>query len=169
LIAIHCGRLVLAETPISVCELLERRVELNGRLVTVRGEVRSGPHGGWLTASSDCRYQLASKASPWPNYIWIMFPLNQTPYEEFHASFKVDFKSVRRAENKVRKLGFNDETDQLIETYVGRFVTYPDLESRVNPPSLGGSKLGFGPVGLDAPAQLIIKSVADVEVLRVKR
>lgn len=151
--------------PLSVCELIARRIEYNGRLVTVRDEKKPGGHGPFLIASSDCRYKLVTRGVEWPNVIHLTYPENRSRIEEDHADFQVDWKSIRRAEDVERRSGFNRETDHIFETYVGRFVTYPDLENRVNPVRLGGSKLGFGPVGLDAPAQLLIKSIENVVVV----
>ena len=42
--------------PLSVCELIARRIEYNGRLVTVRDETKPGGHGAFLIASSRVHY-----------------------------------------------------------------------------------------------------------------
>src|SRR6266851_8484114 len=118
--------------PLSVCELVAHRSEYNGRLVTVRGEAKSGAHGGWLTASSECQYQLVTRGITWPNDIYLAYPDNRSRIEENHANFEIDWKSIQKAEEAVRRSGFNRQTDHIIETYVGRFVTYVDLENRVN-------------------------------------
>ena len=47
-------------------------------------------------------------------------------------------------------------------TYVGFFITYSDLEKRVSPDIPRAPRLGFGPAGLGAPAQLVIKTIKDV-------
>jgi len=153
---------------VSFCELLEHRVEYNGLIVKVRGEVKAGGHGPSLTAPSTCDYRLVTRAVTWPNVIFLTYPNNQSPVPEDHAGFRVDWKSIRSAEQSVRLSNFDLNTDHLFETYVGRFVTHPDLGSRVNPPSLGGTRLGFGPIGLDAPAQLVIESVSEVSIVHGK-
>jgi hypothetical protein len=150
--------------PLSVCEVIAHRAEYNGLLVTVRGELRGGPHGGWLAPDSDCAYKLITRGVEWPNVIFMTYPLNQSKDADYHADFKVDWPAIERAEAQVTRARFNADVDRLIETYVGRFVTYPDLENRVSPSVPGARRLGFGPVGLDAPAQLVVKTVGDVVV-----
>jgi hypothetical protein len=113
---------------------------------------------------------LVTRGVTWPNDIFLAYPNNRSQIDEFHASFQVDWRSVQKAEGIVKQSGYNPDTDHVIETYVGRFVTYLDLESRGNPASLGGSLgFGFGPIGLDAPAQLLVKSVKDVVVVPGKK
>jgi len=68
--------------PLSVCEVLERRAELMGRfetvegesktvpmreLVSVRGEVKSGPHGSYLIAAPTCTFKLRITGTTWPS------------------------------------------------------------------------------------------------------
>jgi len=101
----------------------------------------------------------------WPKQIFLTYPLNQAPDVAYHADFKVDWAAIKRAEARVKRTKFNLDADQLIETYTGRFVTYPDLENRVNPTLRDARRLGFGPAGLDAPAQLVVKSIHDVVVV----
>jgi hypothetical protein len=155
--------------PMSVCELIAHRVEYNGRVVMVRGEVKQGPHGAWMASLSDCQYKLITEGISWPNEIFLAYPNSRSPLEEFHANFEVDWKSVRRAENQLKHSEYDPAIDHVVETYVGRFVTYLNLENRVNSPTLGGNRFGFGPKGLDAPAQLLIKSIKEVTVIPGKR
>jgi hypothetical protein len=151
--------------PLSVCELITRRSDYAGRMVVVRGEVKAGGHGQYLTASA-CEHRLATKGVVWPNIIYLTFPDNRSKEETFHADFQVDWRSVRLAEAQERRAAFNSDTDQLLETLTGLFVTYRNLEERVTP---GVLRLGFGPVGLEAPAQLLIKSIRDVVVVHPAR
>jgi hypothetical protein len=115
-------------------------------------------------ASSECMYRLVTRGITWPNVIFLEYPNNRSPYDEDHADFQVDWKSIRKAEDAVGR-GLNTDRDKVIQTYVGRFVTYLDLEKRVNPGVAPEFMLGFGPVGLNAPAKFLIKSVLDVEVV----
>ena len=151
--------------PLSVCELIAHRIEYNGQLVTVRGEVKAGPHGGWLAPDSSCQYKLVTRGVEWPNLIFLTYPLKQSKDPDDHADFKVDWPAIKQADSRIMRAGFNADMDRLIETYVGKFVTYKDLENRVNPGIPGARRLGFGPVGLDAPAQLLVKTVRDVLVV----
>jgi hypothetical protein len=152
--------------PLSICELVSRRAELAGRMVTVRGEVKAGGHGPYLIAPPSCGYRLITRGVAWPNVVYLAYPDNGSRIESYHADFQVDWRSVARAEEEEKHQGFNPASDRIFKTFTGLLVTYSDLENRVTPGAPGGPKLGFGPVGLDAPAQLLIKSVGDVVVRR---
>ena len=151
-------------TPLSVCELIAHRAEYNGRMVSVRGVVAGGEHGIWLEASRECSYQLVTRGVVWPNVINLVHPLNRSRDVYSHAPFKLDWKAVQRADADALAAGYRAGVDVMVETIVGLFVTFPDLEKRVNPGIPGAFPLGFGPVGLSAPAQLVIKTVKDVSV-----
>jgi hypothetical protein len=150
---------------LSPCELIEHRTEYNGRIVTVQGEVGGGGHGAWLVASSGCHYKLITQGVEWPNAIYLNYPTNQSRNEANYANFRVDWKAIQRADERVRHSGFNPDRDRVIITYVGRFVTYLDLDKRVSLGVPGALRLGFGPVGLGAPAQLLIKTIRDVSIV----
>ena len=154
-------------SPLSVCEVVAHRIERNGEFVAVKGEVKSGPHGSWLQASSDCQYKLITKGIEWPNAIYLTYRSDNPNMDIEHQQFSVDWTAIDRSEEKIRRLGFNPKTDRLIMTYIGMFLTYPDLENRVSPNVPGALRLGFGPAGLEAPAELLIKSVAEVRVERM--
>jgi hypothetical protein len=81
----------------------------------------------------------------------------------------VDWISVRRAEAEQRRQGCCSSSDQLLETFTGLLVSYDELELRASPAAPIVKRPGFGPVGLDAPAKLLIKSIADVVVTRKPR
>lgn len=132
-------------------------------MVAIRGDVKIGGHGPWLAASSDCQYKLITKGVEWPNWIYLTYPSNESPDQLSHANFTVDLKTMSDAQEKVKRARFNRDTDRLVETYIGLFVTDPDL--KVNPGAPTRRRLGFGPVGMDAPAQLLIKRVKDVVVI----
>jgi hypothetical protein len=182
----------LREKPLSVCEVLERRAELMGRfetqagdsktvpgrgLVSVRGEVKSGPHGSYLAAAPTCTFKLRITGTTWPsgfttpgaaypNIIWLDYPVNTSRFESSHAPFEVDWVSVRRAEGQARRQGCCSVSDQLFETFTGLLVSYDKFEMQASPAAPIVKRRGFGPAGLDAPAELLIKSVADVVVIR---
>lgn len=136
-----------------------------GRIVTVRGEVKAGGHGAYLIAAPTCKFKLMTGTMPWPNVIFLEYPINTSRFESFHAPFEVDWISVRRAEGQALRQGYKSASDQLVETFTGLLVSYDKLEAGTTP--IGPIKRpGFGPAGLDAPAKLLIKSVADVVVIR---
>jgi hypothetical protein len=152
-------------TPLSVCELVAKRMEYNGRMVAVRGEERGGSHGAWLVGCSECQDRLVTRGVEWPNVIFLTYPDNESRNKANHADFRVDWRSIEAARKVVARSALNLSTDRIIQTYLGRFVAYPDLDNRVSPGVPGALRLGFGPVGLEAPAQLLIKRVRDVVVL----
>jgi hypothetical protein len=154
------------ESPLSICEVIAKRTEYNGRLIAIRGEISGGGHGAWLVPSSACEYKLVTKGVEWPIAIFLDYPNNKSPHEDRHAPFRVDWRMIQKAEETVQHAGFNPNTDRVIQTYVGLFVTYPDLEARISPGVPGALRLGFGPVGLGAPAELLIKTVSDATVVR---
>jgi hypothetical protein len=154
------------QKPLSVCEILQQRVDLMGRIVSVRGEVKAGGHGAYLIAAPACTFKLTTAGVTWPNFIYLEYPANKSPFESSHAPFEVDWISVRRAERQALRQGYNSATDQLFETFTGLLVSFDKLDDRASPAAPMLKRPGFGPAGLDAPAQLLIKSVADVVVVR---
>ena len=184
------------QKPLSVCEVLQQRVELAGRfetlrgeyqtapverIISVRGEVKAGGHGEYLVAKPSCTFKLTTTPTTWPNglttpgaiwpnFIWLEYANNKSGDESTRAPFEVDWASVRRTERQALSQGYNPATDQLFETFTGLLVSFDRLEL---PPASPGAPIlkrpGFGPSGLDAPAKLLIKSKADVVVIRNAR
>jgi hypothetical protein len=153
-------------SPVSVCDLVAKRTEYNGRIISVRGQVMPGGHGPYLAAWATCSYQLVTRGVAWPNIISLVYPSNDSRDVTAHAPFALDRKATRAADDYLLKSGFRAEVDVEVATYVGLFVTYSDLDNRVNPGLPGALRLGFGPAGLGAPGQLVIKTVKDVSVTR---
>lgn len=157
------------DKPLSVCELLSKRLQYSGKMVVVRGEVKPGGHGPYLIASADCGVALVTKGVTWPNVVNLAYPDNRSKLVEYHADFEMDWRSVEKAESEEKRQRFNPETDRIFKTFSGLFETFSDLENRVTPELPNAPKRGFGPLGLDAPAQLLIKNVRDVVVVREPR
>lgn len=151
--------------PLSVCEALAKRTDFQRRMIKVRGEVRSGGHGAYLVPSAICSDKVVTRGVEWPNVIFLTYPNNASPSETDHASFRIDWRTIRKTQNAIRRAPFNPDTDRIIETYTGLFETYLDLEKRVSPGVPGALRLGFGPVGLGAPAQLLIQAATDAAVV----
>jgi hypothetical protein len=101
--------------------------------------------------------------------IALAYPNNQSPNPDDHASFSVDWAAIARDKKDLRRAAFNPDSDRLYRTYVGLFVTDPELENRVNPGVRDFERLGFGPLGLGAPAELLIKEVMDPVVVHPPR
>ena len=167
LIAITAGVLPANEVaPLSVCEAIANRVELHGKVVEIRGRVEGGAHGISLLPSAPCPQQLVTRGVAWPNVVNLTFPDKHSPDPDDHAPFEPELQSFQAAEAAALKSGYRAGIGIEIATYTGLFVTYRDLEKRVNPGRLGMLRLGFGPAGTEAPVQLLMKSVKDVSVIR---
>ncbi len=139
-----------------------------------------GGHGPYLIAAPSCTFKLTTTSTTWPNglttpgaswpnVIWLEYPINTSRFEGSHAPFEADWISVRRAEAQERRQRYNSVSDQLFETFTGLLVSYDELELRASPAAPMLKRPGFGPVGLDAPAKLLIKSITDAVVIRKPR
>ena len=157
---------VKPKEPHSVCELIRKREQYSGRMVSVRGKVSGGWHGEWLETPQGCDYRLVTNGVVWPNVMFMAYPNNKSPILSDHATFEVDWKSIRALEERVQRREFRPGKDYVIATYEGLFLTFPDLESRVSPGVPGAHRLGFGPDGLGAPAQILIRSVRNAVIVR---
>jgi hypothetical protein len=153
-------------SPLSVCEVIAKRIEYDRQILEVRGNVTAGGHGIYLEPSSKCSHELVTKGVVWPNIVNLIFPNNRSPLVDQHAPFELDQQALHAAETYAARVGYRPEVDVKVATYVGLFVTYPDLDSRVSPGVPGALRLGFGPAGLGAPAQLVIRTVKDVSIIR---
>jgi len=180
------------QRPLSVCEVLQRRVELTGRfetlrggyktapverIISVRGEVKAGGHGEYLIAEPSCTFKVTTPGMTWPNglttrwtypnVIYLEYANNKSGHESTRAPFEVDWVSVRQTERQALRQRYDPASDQLLETFTGLLVSYDELElPRASPGAPILKRPGFGPIGLDAPAKLLIKSEADVVVIR---
>jgi len=153
-------------THLSVCEAISNRSAYSGRVVEVRGIVMAGGHGIYLAPSGNCEYKLVTRGVVWPNIINLVFPNNRSPDVYAHAPFEYDRQVIDDADRRVLKMGYRAGLDTETATYEGLFVTYNDLEKRVSPGVPNAFRIGFGPVGLGAPAQLVIKTIKDVSVVK---
>jgi len=154
-----------AASPMSVCELVMHRLEYNGKIVTVRGEVKASQHGIWL--ESECASSLVTKGVTWPNAVFLRYPSTKSRIEADRADFSIDWGAEEKITAQIDRLGFDPTSDQLFETVTGLFRTYPDLQDRVSPNIQIAPRGGFGPDGY-FPAQLIIKTRLAPEVIHGK-
>ncbi len=152
---------------LTACDALTNRLHYNGQLVAIRGEVRAGGHGPYMIPEGACSYELITGGVAWPNKINLTYPNNRSPIETDHAPFSLDTRALRKADEYLERMGFRPGIDTEIATYVGLFVTYPDLDNRVSIGVPGAWRHGFGPAGMGAPAQLVIKTVEDVTIIKV--
>lgn len=150
--------------PVSVCELMAHRAELDRHVVLVRGAIGGGGHGTWLVASPTCTHRLTTRGVTWPNIVFLTLPNNQSKDPAFHADFAPDMRAIERANRDAVRAGYNGKDNHMVATYEGLLVTYLDLAERVSPGVPGALRLGFGPL-VGAPAQLLIRTVKDVTVV----
>ncbi len=150
---------------LSVCNLIAQRDKYDGKVVTVRGELKSGTEGSWLINATECDSRLVTKGVVWPNIVHLAYPNNRSSNPMDQADFAIDWGAEKRIGAWVLRSGFNPDRDHLIETFVGLFRTYPDLENRVSPNMQDGVRAGFGHLGA-APMQLLIKTRKDPSVVR---
>lgn len=121
----------------------------------------------WSRMQPD-QYRLVTAGVKWPNIIYLTYPNNRSRDPSDRAPFSLDWTAVRREGDMLKRVSFRVDVDKEIATYEGLLVTYRDLERRVSPGIPGALRLGFGPTGLGAPCQLIIRTVSDVVVLKGK-
>ncbi|MGB7763197.1 MAG: hypothetical protein WBL61_25405 [Bryobacteraceae bacterium] len=155
------------QSAMSVCEVIARRMEFSGRMVTVRG-VEVVVEGGALYADRDCTYKLVTRGVVWPNVINLAYPNNsQSMDPNTHAPFEADWASIERSEAAALRAGYKLEDDLKVATYVGLLLTYDndELGRRSNAGLRVPFLLGFGQAGFGAPAQLVIRSERDVVIL----
>jgi hypothetical protein len=138
--------LVKAQKSLSVCELLDRRIELNGQIVTVRGELHGGYHGISLVPH-DCKTKVITEGYEWPEAVCLRNTLGASRPDELQGEF------------------WNRQADRsFVVTVAGRFETkehFPIL------PSVRGDTVRAGFCHLNtAVAQLAYSKIYDLEILQ---
>jgi len=139
----------------TACEVLQDLDALNKKVVIVRDVVVSGPHGSFL--SGTCTSHIVKKGFEWPDIIWLKNP------RDSKGPFEADKKAHDQVRKEIVRLRLRPK-DRLILTYVGTLET-KDLAKSVEIRAGRLVPFGFGPDS-DAPAQLIVKTVMDPQVLR---
>ncbi len=86
------------QKPLSVCEVLQQRVELTGRfetlsgeyktapverIISVRGEVKPGGHGPYLIAEPSCTFKVTTRDFTYPNGVTIHWTFRNVIYLEY--------------------------------------------------------------------------------------
>src|ERR1700722_7071133 len=143
--------------PLTVCDVLSKSLDYDGKLITIRGTMAGADEGAWLTGK-DCPGALVTFTYTWPSVIWLEIPNSDRTY--LHpVDFQYVFESELRQDNAYRGLGPRVDPDCFAWTYTGLFETRKDWSKAYVTYPNGTSKfLGFGHLG-EAPAQLILKSV----------
>ena len=146
---------------VTVCDILSKPLQFNGRMVTIRSRVEGTDEGGWLTGN-DCPGALVTDQHTWPSEIALVAwaGLHHPPVD-----FGFDADSERRANARYKELRTRAPDRCIVWTYTGLFETRTNWSESIAVYADGTSKLiGFGHGG-EAPGQLIIKSVDDVSII----
>lgn len=142
----------------SVCEVMKNLKVFGGKSIAVRGVI-IGAEGSFLMGR--CPTHITVKGFTWPDLIWLTFPENS----ERHR-FAPDITAHEKVQNEIKRL-HPRKSDQIILTYVG-VLEVEDLVKNVQMSRTGRMvSFGFGPDN-DAPAQLLVQTVRDPCVLRLK-
>jgi len=145
---------------VSVCDALLNRAKYQGQMVSIRGLVVGTMEGAWLVGE-DCG-PFVAKGYPWSAIIWL--ESGSSGYREERLPFAYDYAAAARVEKQVRKLTHGQRSVPLIVTYAGLFESLSDLGEPVTVYPNGYIRaLGFGHDGV-APAQLLVKTMADPEI-----
>jgi hypothetical protein len=147
---------------LSVCEVLQQRIELSGRFETISGGCKTAAFK--LTTPGTTGPNGFTIRWTWPNFISLEYAENKSGDESARAPFEVDWLSIRQTERQAKRQRYYPASDRLFETFTGLLVTFDRLDLPAASPGAPILKRpGFGP---DAPAKLLIKSEADVVVIR---
>jgi len=155
-----------AEPPIptfTVCEILSRRMEYDGKLVRIRARLGATDEGVWFEGD-DCPGILTIDGHVWPSMISLEVASSEMgEYTHDHpVNFASDYGSEQKLRPKLRRIGRKVPEECVIWTYTGLFETrdiYPKVTYAKAPPKY----IGFGHLGA-APAQLIFMTADDVNV-----
>jgi len=147
-----------AERIYTVCEVLSRPGQFNGKLLKVRGIVEGGMEGSWLK-SDECPERFYVGGNSLPNAVSLSY---QSEYGIAPPRNTVHIELVQRQiQGKVRK------TNVLIMTYTGIFETRTAW--KVVTSGTGENHLwGFGHLNA-FPAQLVVTDIDDPQVVVKKR
>ncbi len=149
----------------SVCELLKRPSQHNGKVVSVRGVYSSGNEGLYLRGEN-CQTVLETKGVRWPYAIWI-----ELAREEFQRR-ELDYAHLSKTEEEISAAifrarfahGFDKNVARVRITYTGLFETRASFDDQIGKPS---DQLpvepGFGHLN-GAPGQLFVDHVTDIVV-----
>ncbi len=147
---------------ISVCDVIKDPLRYNGKMVAVRGYLAQTDEGAWL-AEDDCPEPLkAVSGFTYRNLIWLQSA--ESPLALHRVDFTLDEKALEQVFRQAERLNRGPK-DRLRITYVGLLETWGNIRSCT---FIGGDGKehpgGFGHLGA-APAQLLVKTAKDPEVV----
>lgn len=147
---------------VSVCQVLADPQTFDGKLIRLRGVVVGTDEGGFLGAPLQCSKAYKTGDHVWPSWVALTGPGSR---QRLHNPlFVYDPESEQVPFDKYRLLQKKYPDRCLLLTDAGLFETRADWsKSRAVYPNGSSKYVGFGNDGV-APAQLLLKSVVDVEV-----
>ena len=153
---------VLSWPLVSVCQVLAGPQAFDGKMIRLRGVAAGTDEGGFLSATSQCSTVYKTGGYEWPRWVALTGPDNG---QRLHKpSFVYDAQSEKIPFGRYRLLQKRYPDRCLLLTDAGLFETRADWsKSRAVYPDGSSKYIGFGNDGV-APAQLLLKSVVDVEV-----
>lgn len=138
---------------VSVCELLKDRMQYDGKMVTVRGEVDGTSEGTWLS-DDFCPEALTILGRDWRRSIALVTP----NFAVKPVEFQYDQGAADRLQREFKLLKVDPKKVRMFVTYEGVFETRPDSDL-----TCGGRACGFGHLG-GSPGQLVVRTKRDVAV-----
>jgi hypothetical protein len=146
-----------APKPRSICEVLVNLEEFRGKDIEVRGVVVFGPEL-FALEGDDCESTLVMNGYAWPRRIWLSIEGQRLPEVVPPESVRLDKDAYLRLVSIMEAKG----SGKVRVTIHGRLLErmpfvdkWPDGSNRL---------AGFGHRNLN-PAQLVIRTVRDIEVL----
>lgn len=144
----------------TVCEVLARLPELDGKIIRVRGIAGARPRAGYLRASH-CDLKLTTEELVWPNEISLAgapVALRKPEFEPDESSRKQLYAVL--TDRAPRTSPFSTSVVEVPVVIEGQLEYRMSVAINGNRQRVLG---GLGPVG-QFPAQLIIKSVPVIEM-----
>jgi hypothetical protein len=162
--------LIHAQTPtgknnavptLTVCQALVSAGTYDGQVVRLRDTKSETSEGGWLEGTS-CPGAVVTDGFVWPSVVFLQ--TSRAGVFRLHKSeITYDLASEERASQKYARLKARLPDRCIRWTYIGMFETRQDWSQSKLTYADGTSKFaGFGHLGY-APAQIIVRSVEDVE------
>ena len=166
LMATANGQVVADDVPswplVSVCQVLAAPQTFDGKLIRLRGAVTETDEGSFLSGERLCPNIYKINGHRWPSLVARVDP--EDPRHLHDPHFAYDAKSEAGPSAKYALLRKTHPDRCVLWTEAGLFETRADWSrSRITYPDGSSKYVGFGNDGI-APAQLLLKSVVDVEV-----
>jgi hypothetical protein len=153
---------VLSWPLVSVCQVLAAPQAFNGKVVRLRGAVMETDEGSFLSGERLCPNVYKADGHRWLSLVARVDPGNPQRLHDPHFAYDARSEAGPSARYVLLRKTHPDRC--ILWTEAGLFETRTDWStSRITYPDGSSKYAGFGNDGI-APAQLLLKSVVDVEV-----